>query len=325
MRKKRGKNYLKIGAIVMIVIFIISEASYLFFAMGHGNNNKTKTLVPVTATTPKYNTSNKDVLYFPFRPGNSFTLEYVLKITTKNGSFIADTNTINFTIESIKFPYIITNKGIIPIEFIYPITPKIDPHNPHILYGSFYLSDWSCMLLSSENHSNVFSAYPKTGCSKYLGTVVVNKYGILKEAKLVVPIANGLLTEYVYLVAYSSSGVTEIHYTPNQLLCYGPLSKIIYFTAPGAYMVLNRTLIRYIGKANLSISKPVIILSKNKVGNYIWEEILSGNVSLPYGSIILVDSPLFLKQYNRTNILMVNGKIVANGTNIISWIKKINK
>lgn len=300
---------LKIVVLLIAVLVVLPVFSYLVsFTLNHHGE-------------PEIVEGNNLILILPFKPGDTITLQYVLTGSNGNQTVIIDNRTITLRIEEIGFPYINTSGGPIPVELIHPILASSDPLNPHILYYSYYLNDWSCLKLSPTAQNGEYDAFPKSGCTRFLGSVIVDKNGILQRAKLVVPTGNGLLMEYLYVVTYTSSGTTTIHYNPEDYLCFGSESINILYTAPGGYIIRNHKLL-YVGKVNVTESHVGIILAKDSVGAMVWYNITTGAVKVPENTTILVVSPLFPVPSNETNTLYVDGKPVARGIDILSWLKE---
>ena len=176
------------------------------------------------------------------------------------------------------------------------------------------------MKVGNSNASN-YKVYPKTGCTKFTGDILVDENGLLERAKIVEPVSKGLLMEYVYVVAYTSTGVTKVKYDPYGYLCFGSISPIIYYTAPGMYAI-DSGRIKYVGKTNVNGTDVLIVLSKDKVGNDIWTNITTGKVGIPNGTVIFVASPLFQVSLNQTNYISIKGKIVSSGIGVIDWLRK---
>jgi len=307
MAKKNTK--LKILVLFLVIITVIPIFSLLLAEMTFNNQNSATNI-----------TKNNMMITIPFKPGDQITLQHVLTSTIENQSAILDTEIISMTIENISFPYIETDKGPIPIELIMPVLPARDPINPHFLYHSFYLNDWSCMYLVPSENGNEYDIFPKSGCTKYTGSVSVDKKGVLQEAKLVTPTNSGLIIEYLYVASYTSTGTTEIQFDPNNYICFGPESFQILYTAPGGYIIENEKL-QYVGEVNITSSELGIVLAKDDIGECVWHNITTGAIKVPDNTTIFVASNLFMSPTNETNVLYVNGTKVAQGGDIITWLK----
>lgn len=307
---------IRIIVLTLVVLMLVPVFAYIIIMWGNTSNNQQSTI----ETKQPYTEIEKRIT-LPFKPGDNITLQYILVGSNGTSKTILDSRKITYHILSIKFPYIITSKGVLPIEFIHPVTPSEDPNNPHFLYVSFYFNDKSCMMLSNTTTSNYYKVYPKKGCTKFTGDVLVDNKGVLEKAKLVQPVSKGLLMEYVYVVSYTSSGVTRVRYDPYGYLCFNSISPIIMYTAPGMYLVENGR-IKYVGKVDMNSSDTIIVLSKDRVGDDIWTNITTGKISIPNGTLIFVVSPLFQTQLNETNYISINGKVVASGEDVITWIRE---
>jgi hypothetical protein len=308
------KKALKVLVIAMIIAVILPAIAYVAnYAIITRNQNQRNHM----------ETPSKITITLPFKPGDTFTLQYILTSSNGNNTIILANHTATFRIQAIQPPYIVTDRGLVPIEMIYPITYKVYPLNPHYLYYSFYFNDWTCLILSNVTEDGKIPAYPKPGCVKFTGDVVIDEKGVLRRAKLVITTGKGLIMEYMYMVAYTSSGETKVSLTPLSFLCYGPYSPDITFTAPGEYVVVGGKLVYKGGSKVPNTTKPVIILAKDDTGRKVWYNLTSSGI-LPDGTIIFVKSNLIPVSINETDVLVINGSIVAKGLNIIDWVREHN-